>query len=108
MKEIYCHECKKVVENPKFARINRLPFCTILCKAKSCITLLENGCWKPRIMAFTLNSRSHSVRAVLYEKAFGTKLIVRNLSPSCGFKTCANPFHINFRHSGRSILFEEL
>lgn len=108
MEAIYCHECKKIILNPKVIRVNRIPFCSELCKAKSCITILTNGCWKPRIMVFTSNGRSYSVRAVLYEKAFGVRFMVKGLAPLCGFKTCANPAHLNFRYIGKALLLEEL
>lgn len=108
MEEIYCHVCRRLIANPKVIRINHLPFCSEVCKAKSCVIVMANGCWKPRIMVFTSNGRSYSVRAVLYERAFNKRFIVKGLSPTCGFKTCANPSHLNFKYHGRSIIIEEL
>ena len=107
-----CHICETPIT--KYSNIsygtpaNKSMFCSEICKAKSCIAILENGCWMPRVMVFTSNGRSYSVRAVIYERVFNVRYIVQASPPSCGNKSCANPIHMNFKSIDKPIRLEDI
>ena len=108
-----CHICSTPItkyNNSSYGKpANKIMFCSELCKAKSCITLGDNDCWIPRILVFTSNGRSYSVRAVLYEKAFNIRYEGRGMpSPSCGNRSCANPAHVSFKNVGKIITLKDL